>query len=640
MILSAPLIHCSNPACNRPLNTISEQWCENCRTPLEYNYLWAVGKQAAKLTLGEMVQGRYLIIKPQIWLDTRPDLQPDILASPNEEMLPYLLLYGHNWHLPEIYGYCQVLENSSSEIILLKNAPIDTKGNLYASITEAWENAKSVRKIYWLWQILELWKVLKELGAASTLLDIENIRTESWRIRICQLHPDPELNRSKITLNQLGKCWQKWFTGDENDLSERINNLCEQMQNGGEFEAIAENLNQLLLEEAAKLHLRLRIVGATDSGDNSEHNEDHCYPLGSDLLPEYDPDPLRKYLSIVCDGIDGHEGGEVASQLAVQSIKLQVMALIKEVEEQEEIMMPDLVKEQISAIIRVANNLIASRNDQQGRSARKRMATTLVMAIQLPQKIVNPNIIGNSHELYIAHVGNSRAYFLTNTGCLKLTLDDNMATKEVKMGNSIYSQAIKEENATALTQALGTKDADFLRPTVQRLIIEEDGLLLLCSDGLSDNDWVEKTWQDYTKSVLTAQMSLENAVESLINLAKEKNGHDNISVVLTYCKVSPEYPILVNIPKVEGELEQELVNNTHNQSFISAIIPVSRSTEEDILDAEATPVKKQRKLGKLVLLISLLLLVTGLAGGSYYLWLTQPQKVEEIKQKIINKFNR
>jgi protein phosphatase len=87
---------------------------------------------------------------------------------------------------------------------------------------------------------------------------------------------------------------------------------------------------------------------------------------------------------------------------------------------------------------------------------------------------------------------------------------------------------------------LGTRDADFLRPAIQRFIVEEDGLLLLCSDGLSDNDWVEQSWEDYGPQVLEGKMSLEAAVQSWIRLANEKNGYDNTSVVATHCRMSPE----------------------------------------------------------------------------------------------------
>ncbi len=627
MTIKAPLIHCINPHCSRPLNPIYSELCDNCRTPLVYRYLWAVGQDVKNITLGELVQARYLVIKSQIWLDTRPDLPPDSPDSPTQDMTPYLFLYGQYWHIPQVHGHCQLVnENNTTEILLLDNVPLDPDGNLIPSLRENWHKANSVRQVYWIWQILELWKLFTELNVELSLLNPENIRVDGWRVRICQLYSDTESKN----LQDLGSCLQEWVGYKESKIEKELKAIFQQMKNGENINDITGNINTLLLEQAANTHLRLRIVGATDKGAIAEHNEDNCYPRDLDFSPEDDEDIARKHFAIVCDGIEGHEGGEVASQLAVQSIKLQVKALIKEVEEQEEIMMPDLVADQLSAIIRVANNLIASRNDQQGRESRKRMATTLVMAVQLPQRIITPNQVGNSHELYIAHIGDSRAYWLTPNYCLKLTLDDDITTREIKLGNSLYNQAIQRPDGTALTQALGTKDAEFIRPNVKRLILEEDGLLLLCSDGLSDNNWVEKTWKNYTKSVLDGQISLESAVKSLINLANEKNGNDNISVVLSYCRVSPEYPILVIKDKYPQPEEM---------TFLPVLIPDIPTLEDvEVVDAEVTSVRKSGKLKILLIILSLLLLLLGGSGiGLYIWWLNSPVQVQQLKNKVLRK---
>uniref|UniRef100_A0ACD5H226 PP2C family protein-serine/threonine phosphatase n=1 Tax=Desertifilum tharense IPPAS B-1220 TaxID=1781255 RepID=A0ACD5H226_9CYAN len=142
--------------------------------------------------------------------------------------------------------------------------------------------------------------------------------------------------------------------------------------------------------------------------------------------------------------------------------------------------------------VRVVNNQIAAQNDTQGRELRQRMGTTLVMALQLPQRVgLQAGRVGNSHELYIAHVGDSRAYWMTPNYCQLLTVDDDVSVREVRMGRSLYRECLRRPDAGALTQALGTRDAEFVRPTVRRFILEEDGILLLCSDGLSDRDRIE-----------------------------------------------------------------------------------------------------------------------------------------------------
>lgn len=187
--------------------------------------------------------------------------------------------------------------------------------------------------------------------------------------------------------------------------------------------------------------------------------------------------------------------------------------------------------------IKEANQLITTENDGQGRSARQRMGSTLVMGLQFPQ---NVGLTSPSHELYLAHVGDSRAYWMTHDYCQLLTVDDDVAGREVRLARALLQESSQRPDANALTQALGTRDSEYLRPTVQRFIIEEDGLLLLCSDGLSDNDCIERNWQEYIMPVLEGKISVLEAAKSLVDLANEYNGHDNVSVLLTRCSMTTQ----------------------------------------------------------------------------------------------------
>jgi protein phosphatase len=217
--------------------------------------------------------------------------------------------------------------------------------------------------------------------------------------------------------------------------------------------------------------------------------------------------------------------------------------------------------QQLESIVRVVNNLIATQNDAQGRESRQRMGTTLVMALQLPQQVRTPTGSANAHELYLVHVGDSRAYWLTPRYCQLLTVDDDVAAREVRLGRSLYGDALRRSDAGALTQAMGTRDAEFLRPTIQRFVIEEDGLLLLCSDGLSDNHLVERFWAESTYQVFKGKLSVMAAAQSWVELANQQNGHDNTSVVLLQCQVSPESPQLFEpaaLPSAAEPQESEL----------------------------------------------------------------------------------
>ncbi|NET37510.1 MAG: serine/threonine-protein phosphatase [Cyanothece sp. SIO1E1] len=566
---SEPQLQCLNPDCQYLGNPPGQRACIQCQTPL-YHYLWAVGTGVERCSIGSTVNKRYHVVAPQIWLDTKPgavsEFSPDLLA----QVKPYLHAYTHRLHVPEVYGVCSSPDSDSEYVLLLENAPIDVVGSLYPSLEVIWPQASTVRQAYWLWQILQLWQPLAALNVASSLLRPDNLRVEGWRVRLCQLDADsairsdrvnataqsaqnvstatssPSDQKSSPTLQDLADCWLTWLPATQPQLMRPLQDICQQMQvEDVSLESISAQLNQCLLEQTAQLPLQISIAGGTSTGPQRSQNEDACYPNSQELTGvDLTAHPLLPHLAIVCDGIGGHEGGEVASQLVVRSLRLQLKALLAEVAEQTEPLSPKLVKEQLGAVIRVVNNLIAEQNDEQGRADRQRMGTTLMMALQLPQKIQTASGWSNTHELYLASVGDSRAYWITPNYCQLLTVDDTIATREVLMGRSLYREALKRTDAAALTQALGTREAKFVEPHIQRFLIEEDGLLLLCSDGLSDGSRVEQSWANYVGLVVKGMISLEASVQSWVELANQKNGHDNVSVVLMYYHVSPDYPQL------------------------------------------------------------------------------------------------
>ncbi len=595
-------------------------------------YLWAVGSTAAQIPQHTLVSDRYQVIAPHIWLDTKPDQLPLIPATLPASITPYLRLYTHRLHLPQVFGFCQPNEAIAAFVLLLDQAPFNANGQLYPSLDTAWSEATTTRQLYWLWQMLQLWQPLLGQGVASSLLTLDNLRVQGWRLWLRELFADAiqvgasnDLSDSAETaaplgLMHLGQCWQTLLELTQatmpQPLYQQLVGLCQQMQAGADVAAIATPLNQLLLEQAAQLPLNLEVWGATDSGPRYTHNEDTCYPLTTDLQGNTTSDQqLLPYLTLVCDGIGGHEGGEVASQLAVRSLKLQILAMLKDLHKQPELLSPELVMKQLAAHVRVVNNLIAGQNDTQGREARRRMGTTLVLALQLPQSARSVNggnsQASNSHELYLVHVGDSRAYWITPQYCQLLTVDDDVAGREVRMARSLHQEASQRRDASALTQAMGTRDSEFLRPTIQRFILEEDGLLLLCSDGLTDNGWVEQSWQKYALPVLKGDSSLEEAVHSLVNLANQFNGHDNVSVVLTRCLVSPQYP--VHQPMVAAPLTHDTDSLTPELTTASHdLLYDNEDGEAETAQWESTPqtAKRRRQLQTLISLGAVVLIGT------------------------------
>ncbi|MDZ8189591.1 MAG: protein phosphatase 2C domain-containing protein [Nostoc sp. ChiSLP02] len=650
MIFTQAIIYCINPTCSNPTNPRENTICASCQTPLVRRYLWPVGSLSAKIPPGKKVANRYNVIQQRVWLDTQPGLLPDVPDKLPKTVIPYLRLYQERLHLPQVYGFARDVEGGADDILLLENVPIDETGHIYPTIGEAWEQATAVRQVYWLWQILQLWTPLSELGLASSLLLRDNLRVQGWCVRLLEIVETIH----ETSLQNLGKCWQPWVASAKTPVAKQLQNIVQQMcETQVKFDAIATQLNHLLLASAAELPLSVKVAGSTDTGLVMLQNEDSCYPNDFTDLS----DRLVRHLSIVCDGIGGHEGGEVASRLAMESAKLQIRALLLEVAAQSQVVSPRLLQEQLEVSLRVVNNVISARNNEQKREGRERMATTIVMALQIPQAIETVSGLqsDNSHELYLTTVGDSRAYWITPDYCQLLTIDDDVAAREVRFGRSLYRQALLRPDATALTQALGTRDSEFLRVRVQRFIVEEDGILLLCSDGLSDRNLVEQSWQDYAKPLFAGELTVEDAVRNWVNLANEKNGRDNISVVVSYYRVSPEYiaPVTPTLPEeiIEPEIEEpeepeevpepeELVEpeeepisiTESSQALLDLDIP-----EKPVTAAEIPPTLIEKpRLGKRLLMLGgmLTLLAGGTSLGLFAWWQINPQGFERVCRQL------
>ncbi|MGB0562749.1 MAG: serine/threonine-protein phosphatase [Spirulinaceae cyanobacterium] len=500
------------------------------RSPLSaHPYLWAIGPVAANLTPPNIVADRYQVRQLQIWQDLTPEQLPDFPEPLPAPLLPYLKLYPHRLHLPELYGVCHIEE---ATVVLLQNAPLDTQGELLPSLESQWLDVSPLRQVYWLWQLLELWLPLQAAGVATSLLVADNLRVEGGRLRLIELLGD---RQPLYTLTPLAKLWLSLARTAHYSIAAPLENIGAMLQQDDPSRTLVRrDLNQLLLEQAAQLPLFVQVASATDPGSDKLKNEDAVYPAPGKALPDSAPDPR---VLLVCDGIGGHAEGAIASQSAMQSLQLQGQALLHELRADPRRLDPEMVAEQLTALVRITNNLIATRNDQQNRSARQRMATTTVMALQLPQVIETPENRGTSHELYLLHIGDSRAYWITEQYCQCLTVDHDVIRREVCKGEALPLQARQRADAGALTQALGMRGADRLHPTIQRFVIEEDGILLLCSDGLSDRYLLERCWPDVVPEVLRGTMTLPVAVDYLVKLARQHNGHDNISIVAAHYSV-------------------------------------------------------------------------------------------------------
>ncbi|OLP16138.1 hypothetical protein BST81_22295 [Leptolyngbya sp. 'hensonii'] len=517
-------IYCPNISC-QTLNPEDSRFCRHCHTPIPARYLWAAGQDITPQQPGEMLYDRYLVKTSRILLDTQPGLPPEAPAEITDEFEVYLHLFPFHLHIPQPYVALPGANPSSPPILLLEQAPIQPQGTaLWPTLGQSWGQATALRQLNWLWQMAQLWHPLHLEGVAATLLEAHLIRTEGSLIRLLELRSDGPLG-IQPALSDLGHWWSQ-LPPAQPEIAPFFTDLCLALTRGQitAIEQVSTHLDAALKTCGQGQARQVELVCLSDQGPTRQRNEDACYPpsgfQGRFNLQE-SVSEADSPLLIVCDGIGGHEGGNVASNLAIEAIRQQVPSFSVPANEAQS---TDRIV-RLEDSVRIANDQIAQRNDSENRQDRQRMGTTLVMA--LPQ----------GHEIYITHVGDSRAYRITPQGCHQVTLDDDFAAREVRLGYTFYRDALQNPVAGSLIQALGMAHSNNLHPTTQRLILDEDCLFLLCSDGLSDFDRVEALWETELLPSLTGHLDLATAGRHLVELANSWNGHDNVTVGLLYCQV-------------------------------------------------------------------------------------------------------
>lgn len=513
------ILHCSNSSCQHP-NPESLTHCEKCSTPLLKRYLWVEGEGVAEQFVGKLLCDRFLVKSEKAVLDTQPQLPVVVQAEHSELGLPYLKLFAHRPHIPQPYSILN-LGSAPQPLLLLEDAPIHrhdlpeaTGINPYIGsalpIEMAWSQAGALRQLNWLWQIAQLWEPLDTQGVASTLLQPSFIRVEGSLVRLL------ELSRAAtgMRLGYLGRSWQHWVAAAHPDIQEGLFRLCKQLINRKIVTAdqLIAQLDQEIDRIGRSQSIQFTVTAQTDQGPTRSRNEDACYLTDHTAF-------INLPLTVVCDGMGGHAGGDVASNLAIESISQHIQsAHIQDAQ-------PHEITSALTKSLHTANRLINESNNQSQRHGSGRMGSTAVIALANPPK------------MYIASVGDSRAYWITQHGCHQITMDDNMATRWVRAGLALYRETRYQPHGASLVQALGVYDSGSVHPNIYQVVMDEDCVFLLCSDGLSDYDRIEECWETELLPVLTGEIDLAVAARRLIDLANHKNGHDNVTVSLIHCRI-------------------------------------------------------------------------------------------------------
>jgi serine/threonine protein phosphatase PrpC len=268
-------------------------------------------------------------------------------------------------------------------------------------------------------------------------------------------------------------------------------------------------------------------AGQSHVGQQRHHNEDWFFtqtqlhkvsgPQGTVLR--------AKGLYILCDGMGGHASGEVASQLAVRTLREYLT------QNWSGDRLPD--QDTLTQSVVTANQAIFDINQSNATSGVGRMGTTLVM------------VLVHNLDIAVVHVGDSRLYsYSKRLGLRQLTLDHEVGQREINRGVE-PALAYARPDAYQLTQALGPRGKEDLVPSITYHEITEDTLLVLCSDGLSDNDLLERHADSHVAGLLSSKANLASGTAHLIDLANEKNGHDNITTILVRIKLQPDMTPIV-----------------------------------------------------------------------------------------------
>ncbi|MCI5105264.1 MAG: Stp1/IreP family PP2C-type Ser/Thr phosphatase [Pseudomonadales bacterium] len=244
--------------------------------------------------------------------------------------------------------------------------------------------------------------------------------------------------------------------------------------------------------------IQLRIAGCTDTGIRRQHNEDHI-GYNQDLG-----------IAVLADGMGGHQSGEIASHMAVESV-LESLKSMANGDASGAITSSQLL-EFVSNTISDSNSLIFNAAEQL--EQHRGMGTTLVATM----------IQGG--RLYAGHVGDSRLYLYRNQSLSRVTKDHSLVQDLVDRGFYTEEEARVASVGHIVTRALGTK------PEVEVDTLEKDlepgDVLLLCSDGLSDMvaDWhIEEMLRE-------GEGELEQTAQRLVDQSNRNGGKDNISVIL------------------------------------------------------------------------------------------------------------
>jgi serine/threonine protein phosphatase PrpC len=240
-------------------------------------------------------------------------------------------------------------------------------------------------------------------------------------------------------------------------------------------------------------------------GKQRDLNEDSVLALTTTMAGNSGNLPFGLY--IVADGMGGHQFGEVASNAAIRSVAGFILKKFHPYLFQVKTdTMDESFQEIMLEAVREAQRTIQREAPGSG--------TTLTAALVIGQQVT------------VAHVGDSRAYFVYPDGRIEpITRDHSLVKRLEELGHITPEEAVNYPHRNVLYRALG--QGELLDPDIFTVAFPQPGFLMICSDGL----WGVVAEQDIVRSIIEAP-SLQRACQNLVTAANTAGGPDNISVIL------------------------------------------------------------------------------------------------------------
>lgn len=246
--------------------------------------------------------------------------------------------------------------------------------------------------------------------------------------------------------------------------------------------------------------MKVVVGAASDTGSVREQNEDAIL-VETESAADGSNEPSM--LLAVADGMGGYQRGEVASQIAIETLEKDYRGAP---------LGPTEAPQRLKRAFLSANDLIFRDGSAEGEE--HMMGTTLVAAVI------------QGHDLTIANVGDSRAYLVRANRATQVTRDHSLVAEQVAAGAMTEQEARESQHRNIITRALGHRQRVDVDVFEIRLLPEDR--LLLTSDGL--HDYVDETEMVQT----TLNRPPEDAARELVSLALQHGSNDNVSAVVAW----------------------------------------------------------------------------------------------------------